>query len=71
MAFVRIELRDYAEAGLVEDENRVEVVVLAGPDQRGCVRLELAVHAELAVFGAAVHGAVHGLDFEDAFDGVP
>ena len=71
MTLLRIQLRDYPEPSLVEDERRVEVVVLAGPDQGGRVRLELAVDAELAVLCVAVHDAVHGLHLEDALDGVP
>ena len=70
LTLLRIELRDYAEPCLVEDEHRVELVVLAGPDQGGRVRLELAVDAEFSILGVAVHDAVHGLHLEDALDGV-
>ena len=68
---VSVKLRDDAEPGAVEDEHRVEVVVLAGPDEGGRVRLELAVLAVLAVLRGVVHAAVHRLHVEDALDGVP
>ena len=73
VVLVSVELRDDAEAGPVEDEHRVEVAVIAGPDQGGRVRLELAVLAvhHLAVLRGVVHPAVHRLHVQDALDGVP
>ena len=71
MTLLRIELSDDSEPRLVQEEDRVEVVVAAGSDEGGRVGLELAVHAGLAVPGVAVHVAVHGLHLQDALDGVP